>query len=490
MRQGSFLRKGVAQSADSGTRPGLHGQTLISSGHPDLDRLLGGGVPLGSLLLLLEDGWSGHHATLIRYFLAEGAACGQTLLLAAAPTPLGGLFKYLPAQLRGKAAEKDEEEGGKEQEDFKLRIAWQYRRYIKTASSRAGSIPVSLSPGSSPGLGSTVGGRSGGGQAAVSSGGPSSSSSSGGAASRKPAGLRDWCHRFDLLRSAGEEGLLQCQAQLLDCGSRRVEQPSGDASVSSGTQYLLSQAAAFVQSLAPQQPAAAEQAAPAAMAAAGAGARAPPAAAPTPRGPQHVGRIAVLSLGSPGWRTDCLAVGADSSNPAAADGSSWRQGSLGGKQAAAATAAGPVSGAAIVQWLLQLKGLVRDQRCAVVVSVPAAQFSAADVARMQHFADCVVAFESVADDSDIARLAPDPASVAGLLHLRKLPSLGAAAAPVPEVALHLVRHKRRRLAITPVEIDPEAELADAEAASGAGKTAAAVLCGGPTSGGRQASLEF
>jgi elongator complex protein 4 len=128
---------------DPGTRPGLHGQTLISSGHPDLDRLLGGGVPLGSLLLLLEDGWSGHHATLIRYFLAEGAACGQvrldpctggrrmwhpitewiaaslsllllthpclhvqTLLLAAAPTPLGGLPKYLPAQLRGKAAEK------------------------------------------------------------------------------------------------------------------------------------------------------------------------------------------------------------------------------------------------------------------------------------------------------------------------------------------------------------------------------------------------
>lgn len=63
--------------ADPGTRPGLHGQTLVSSGHADLDRLLGGGLPLGSLLLLLEDGWSGHHATLLRYFLAEGAACGQ-----------------------------------------------------------------------------------------------------------------------------------------------------------------------------------------------------------------------------------------------------------------------------------------------------------------------------------------------------------------------------------------------------------------------------
>lgn len=63
--------------ADPGTRPGLHGQTLLSSGHPDLDRLLGGGLPIGSLLLLLEDGWSAHHATLLRYFLAEGAACGQ-----------------------------------------------------------------------------------------------------------------------------------------------------------------------------------------------------------------------------------------------------------------------------------------------------------------------------------------------------------------------------------------------------------------------------
>lgn len=69
--------------------------------------------------------------------------------------------------------------------------------------------------------------------------------------------------------------------------------------------------------------------------------------------------------------------------------------------------------------------------------------------------------------------------MAGLLHLRKLPALGAAAPPLPEVPLHLVRHRRRRLAITPVEIDPEAELAEAEAASGAGRSVAAALCGGP-----------
>lgn len=52
------------------------------------------------------------------------------------------------------------------------------------------------------------------------------------------------------------------------------------------------------------------------------------------------------------------------------------------------------------------------------------------------------------------RLAPDAASVAGLLHLRKLPALGTLVPPAIEVALHLVRHKRRRLSITSVEIDP------------------------------------
>lgn len=39
---------------DLGTRPGLHGQTLVSMGLVDFDRLLGGGLPLGTLTLLFE----------------------------------------------------------------------------------------------------------------------------------------------------------------------------------------------------------------------------------------------------------------------------------------------------------------------------------------------------------------------------------------------------------------------------------------------------
>ncbi|PSC68407.1 elongator complex 4 [Micractinium conductrix] len=292
MRQGSFVRKGAAPAADPGTRPGLHGQTLLSLGQADLDRLLGGGLPLGALLLLLDDGWSGHAATLLRYFLAEGAACGQSLLLAAAPAPAGGLPAFVPPQLkRGSAVDKDEE--------------------------------------------------------------------------------------------GGEE---------------------------------------------------------------------------------HVGRLAVLSLGSLGWQaTPQPGTGVFSSGGGSASG--------GGTGASAGTA--------VLRTLLQLKGTLRDRRCAAVVSVPAMLFSPSDLARMQHLADGVVALESVADGSDIARLAPDPASVAGLLHLRKPPALGTTSRPAPDVALHLVRHRRRRLAITPVEIDPDAEVADAEATSGAGRSAASALCGGP-----------
>lgn len=44
----------AAVRAGPGTRPGLHGQTLLSTGLGGLDSLLGGGLALGSLVLVLE----------------------------------------------------------------------------------------------------------------------------------------------------------------------------------------------------------------------------------------------------------------------------------------------------------------------------------------------------------------------------------------------------------------------------------------------------
>ena len=188
---------------------------------------------------------------------------------------------------------------------------------------------------------------------------------------RWPVRLRDWCHQFDLLKPAGEAGLQGCRAELADCSSGEEYASGGCVPSTASVQRLVAAATEFAQSLAPAQPPGSTQ--PSAGAAA--------AAALPPRGPQHVGRIAVLSLGSLGWQL----------------------GGPDGGSSEYATQQQPSSGRAVLQALLQLKAAVRDRRCAAVVSVPAALFSASDVARMQHLADGVIALESVADGSDIVR---------------------------------------------------------------------------------------
>lgn len=292
-----------------------------------------------------------------------------------------------------------DEEEGKNQDEFKLRIAWQYRRYIKTGQS--GASPAG---GSGLGMGGSSGGSSGaaGARAATTASSPGRSGASG-SAPRRPVGLRDWCHQFDLLKSAGEEGLQQCRAQLVDCSGTAGSSGGGDASTGGGGDSsmgrLLGAAANFVQSLqGPQAAVAAQPAAGAAQPAAGiaaAAARALGAAALPPRGPQQVGRIAVLSLGSLGWQ---LGSGA----ALATSGSVQPYSSLGGSSSSSSSSSSS-PGTTVLRALLQLKALVRDRRCTAAVSVPAGLFSPSDVARMQHLADCVIALESVADDSDIVR---------------------------------------------------------------------------------------
>ena len=144
--------------AGLGTRPGLHGETLVSTGLADFDNLLGGGIPLGSLVLILEDAWTPHGSTLLRYFVAEGAVCGHTVHWAAASRPLPSalpqvakprtrssrkvrdaiqeavpsLDSPLPAETLSEfLATQEGDKEAEEQESPQLRIAWQYRRYIQ-----------------------------------------------------------------------------------------------------------------------------------------------------------------------------------------------------------------------------------------------------------------------------------------------------------------------------------------------------------------------
>ena len=110
----------ISFDADPGTKPGVRSQTLISTGISELDTILGGaigaqpftvannscqnievvlqsgGLPLGTVLLLLEDEYTQHHRTLLKYFLAEGLACGHQCHWAAAKHSPDGVGAALP----------------------------------------------------------------------------------------------------------------------------------------------------------------------------------------------------------------------------------------------------------------------------------------------------------------------------------------------------------------------------------------------------------
>jgi hypothetical protein len=60
-----------------GMRPGPHGVPVVSCGHADLDKMYGGGIPLGTLNLVSEDGWTSHHRYILQYFVSEGLEAGQ-----------------------------------------------------------------------------------------------------------------------------------------------------------------------------------------------------------------------------------------------------------------------------------------------------------------------------------------------------------------------------------------------------------------------------
>ncbi|BFG35649.1 hypothetical protein CerSpe_219230 [Prunus speciosa] len=65
-----------------GLKHGPNGTMFISSGILDLDKILGGGLSLGSLVMVKEDAEVPHHMLLIRNFMSQGLVHNQPLLYA------------------------------------------------------------------------------------------------------------------------------------------------------------------------------------------------------------------------------------------------------------------------------------------------------------------------------------------------------------------------------------------------------------------------
>ncbi|XJO73271.1 hypothetical protein BDV3_004279 [Batrachochytrium dendrobatidis] len=89
----SFRKPGTSQIQSAAhkklpaTRVSAHnGQTLTSTGIPSLDDTFGGGLPLGSLLLIKEDRFTGYAMLALKYYMAQGIASNHAILFASGST--------------------------------------------------------------------------------------------------------------------------------------------------------------------------------------------------------------------------------------------------------------------------------------------------------------------------------------------------------------------------------------------------------------------
>ncbi|XP_004683013.1 PREDICTED: elongator complex protein 4 [Condylura cristata] len=116
----------------AGTRPSLrNGQLLVSTGLPALDQLLGGGLAVGTVLLIEEDKYNIYSPLLFKYFLTEGIISGHTLLVASAKEDPADILQELPAPLLDDNCEKEFDEDVDNhrtpESNIKMKIAWRYQ---------------------------------------------------------------------------------------------------------------------------------------------------------------------------------------------------------------------------------------------------------------------------------------------------------------------------------------------------------------------------
>ena len=105
----SFVKRGTTRFPSiPGTRPSVHNtsQLLTPSGVPDLDTILGGGIPVGSVVLVKDDHQGEliesseptplHSRLFLKYFLAEGVAQGHGIFYGSCHHDAGGYIASLP----------------------------------------------------------------------------------------------------------------------------------------------------------------------------------------------------------------------------------------------------------------------------------------------------------------------------------------------------------------------------------------------------------
>ncbi|KAJ2703896.1 Elongator subunit elp4 [Coemansia sp. IMI 203386] len=138
----SFRKRAPAGQAKPppATRLNTHSaQLLVSTGVPSLDDVLGGGLPVGGVLLIEEDRQTGYSNTLLSYFASQAIAAGHKLCIVNADHQMD-LTSQLPGwagAVRGPAAaeaaetkETPKTSSAVDSSDA-MKIAWRYQNLPK-----------------------------------------------------------------------------------------------------------------------------------------------------------------------------------------------------------------------------------------------------------------------------------------------------------------------------------------------------------------------
>jgi elongator complex protein 4 len=135
----SFTRSAKSAQPIPYSTPSPHG-LLISSGIPDLDTILGGGLVLSELLLLKSDRYTSYADLFLRYSCSQALESSQTLLtsgvdISKLPLKCSSKKEDVPDVVDSEVRKLGATRGGA---DERMKIAWRYQGQAAFSSAIGG----------------------------------------------------------------------------------------------------------------------------------------------------------------------------------------------------------------------------------------------------------------------------------------------------------------------------------------------------------------
>jgi len=140
----SFQRKIKSKLPEiPGITPSIYTNHLLAScGVPDLDILLGGGLAVGTVMVLEEDLSGNYSKLLLKYFLSEGLVHNHSLFVTNSSLDGKSIVQHLPS-FETKDSDEESASDDSKTEDDKMKIAWRYQNQSNTKESKNNFIPKS-----------------------------------------------------------------------------------------------------------------------------------------------------------------------------------------------------------------------------------------------------------------------------------------------------------------------------------------------------------